>query len=365
MNGFWRLFSTCGLAVLAGALSGCSQGDAEAVGASGDAPANLEVQAARPVPLATLEGRRLASSSSLLTNGTFSEVAEDGVTAWTPSEGLSLLGDNEGVDQSPALALVPATATGAVTQAVQVQAGGMYWLRGYVRTASLDGSAVLAVQAPAQPGLLRAASEVFSGDTWWTPVSFEFRTPVDTVEVRLEVESAGTGSPVAFFDAIELYRLDVPAPGNLLLNASFESEAGYTEHWRKIESFAVEPSDDTADGKVSMKVVVQPGQDLDIYQAVTVQPGATYELAGMVKTEDLEGPVQLEVRDLRRGYRAFIHHSEPLTGTNGWTYLVTTFTVPQQTDLLAVFLRRPLTGTSGKGTIWFDNYRLTQLGNPG
>jgi hypothetical protein len=151
---------------------------------------------------------------------------------------------------------------------------------------------------------------------------------------------------------------------NLLVNHSFEATPNYAETWNKLEKFTAERSPDGVDGEASLKVVVKAEDDLDIYQAVTVQPGGTYELAGMIKTEALEGPVQLEVRDLKRGWRGFLHSGEPITGTNDWTYLTTTFTVPAQTEVLAVFLRRPLSGTSGSGTLWFDNYRLTPARTP-
>ena len=359
-----RVAVLAGIAAMFSGVLGCSQrgpeggADPPPLGVSG---APIEFEAERPVEVLPLRGRTPASQN-LLVNGDFS--GEDGqpLQGWEVVDGTSAGVEPTGLEGARALAISESAEAAVVRQVVELVEGARYWLRGYVRTENIEGGARFVVLAPGHPGVFHEAGTEARGDTWWSPVSMEFEALLPEIEVQLTVDASPSGSGKAYFDAVELLRLDEPVPPNLLRNGSFEAPT-FSEHWRKVEQFRVEPSTEAVHGTRSLKATVRSDTDLDVYQWVAVIPGETYRLSGMVKTQGASGPVQLEVRDAQRGWRGFIHSGEPIMESPDWIYLSTTFTVPSGTEALAVFLRRPPGEESEAGEVWFDGYRMSPTRN--
>jgi hypothetical protein len=104
--------------------------------------------------------------------------------------------------------------------------------------------------------------------------------------------------------------------------------------------------------------------DDEISQRFLVQPGARYKLDCFVKTEGLvtpEGP-RVVVSDSKSS--AVIAGSEPIPrGSNDWRRVSVDFVAPPAAHSLVVAIRRiPKFSYDDptKGTIWFDDFSLTE-----
>ena len=106
--------------------------------------------------------------------------------------------------------------------------------------------------------------------------------------------------------------------------------------------------------------------DGQVKQMLTVRPGARYRLECYVKTERFESPEgpRLAIVDLPSG--AEVAASEPIiSGSNDWRPLAIDFQVPSTTRAVTVTIRRIPKFSFDKptrGTIWFDDFVLTERG---
>ena len=106
--------------------------------------------------------------------------------------------------------------------------------------------------------------------------------------------------------------------------------------------------------------------DDEISQKLLVRPGAAYKLEFFVRTEGLvtpEGP-RVVVSDSKSS--PAIAASEPVpAGSNDWRRQSISFVAPATSRLMSVAIRRiPRFSYDDptKGTIWFDDFTLTELG---
>lgn len=95
------------------------------------------------------------------------------------------------------------------------------------------------------------------------------------------------------------------------------------------------------------------------------QVGRTYELTGWVKTEDLGGGASLMAQCWSEGHGEMLKLAStqkrfPLRGTNPWTRIGTTFTVPERTA--KVRLRAGMLSLTNRGgQVWLDDIQLKEV----
>jgi len=125
----------------------------------------------------------------------------------------------------------------------------------------------------------------------------------------------------------------------------------------------------TGERSVSIAIDHAHPDDVIHYNWTKVVPGcmagATYELIGWVKTEDLSGPAWIivqcwnDARDEMLGY-AGTQRDYPVTGTSDWTRVGTVFTVPDGTA--EVRIRAGIAAPENRGgRVWFDDLVVREL----
>jgi len=163
---------------------------------------------------------------------------------------------------------------------------------------------------------------------------------------------------------------NLPSTGslNLLVNPGFES-GDFAPGWEYYgDAPGASSSVDSTlahSGRYSARVVFDGTADVNychVTQRVAVTPGATYRLSGFIKTADLttDSGALLEVQDAR-SWTFFAKGTQMITGTQDWTYVERTFTVPSDTIEVRVFLRRIAWAGPISGTMWFDDIALTPI----
>ncbi|MFH8038784.1 MAG: hypothetical protein QXJ14_02115 [Candidatus Aenigmatarchaeota archaeon] len=124
-------------------------------------------------------------------------------------------------------------------------------------------------------------------------------------------------------------------------------------------------SDPVEGGKTSGKISSENGMDGEWRQKISVEGGFVYKLGVWIKTEKIEvinanKYAQCYVRtDLNGKPNEIIGETEPVIGTNDWTYRETEFYVNEKENIIW------LTCTIGnwgwtKGSIWFTNISITR-----
>ncbi|GMV99272.1 MAG: hypothetical protein AMXMBFR84_04110 [Candidatus Hydrogenedentota bacterium] len=156
------------------------------------------------------------------------------------------------------------------------------------------------------------------------------------------------------------------ASPNLLTNGTFELGDPQASWVYNGKSGAVLSRDESVkhEGKTSLRVELPATTNFAAVQYVySVSPGKKFRLQGFIRTENLTDFACLEVQDSDRGHTAFSVQSTPVTGTSDWIASTVDFTVPPDTENLAIMLRRPFINPnqSGTGRIWFDEIALNEL----
>jgi len=161
-------------------------------------------------------------------------------------------------------------------------------------------------------------------------------------------------------------RGDYPDP-NLIFNGDFENEpTGAALDWRISAIPGVDASRD-GHGTYSLHIVFHGTENVDYRhtaQMVCVRPGE-YRFRAFVRSRDLttdEG-LRFHIFDPESGARLDMY-TEQLTGTNDWTQMEKTLTVPPGVNLIAVQVRRlPSEKFDNKidGEAWVDTASLTRI----
>ncbi|HUA85355.1 MAG TPA: C45 family autoproteolytic acyltransferase/hydrolase [Bryobacteraceae bacterium] len=150
--------------------------------------------------------------------------------------------------------------------------------------------------------------------------------------------------------------------------APFQASFGVNAKWDAVHGLATRDPQALHDQRASLRV--EPGRDHDAYirsTPVTLTVGESYELAGWVRTEDLQ------VRDLDRTPIAtgaslamasmpFDVHSESLGGTRGWTQLSLKFTATRPQDSIVLEVAD---GGAFSGKAWFEGVTLEEIAKTG
>jgi len=199
------------------------------------------------------------------------------------------------------------------------------------------------------------------------------------VKNRSEVVALSIGFLAALSCAV-LYSAGRPcsAAGRAVLEAGFEEQAPGAQDppgWDatrlpRTADHVVFAWDDTVahSGSRSISIWVKPSHPNEqiAYNWTRtldrVAPGKEYEVTGWVKTEDLTGPAFIMVQcwDAARTQMlgtATTEQAYPLSGTNPWTRVKTSFTVPK--DTAEVRIRAGISSPQPLGgKVWFDDLRV-------
>ncbi len=158
-----------------------------------------------------------------------------------------------------------------------------------------------------------------------------------------------------------------PAPkvaGDLLVNGGFDRGGD----WWSIapETLTVERDPEGAQddsGGCARIEVTASDAPFNVTQWVhDVEPGRMYQLRGLVRIEDLEGDliIQLSTASSEDPAKRTFQDFGPLSGTQGWTSFALRTVVPDDADTLAVIITsRP--DTPAAGLIWVDEFSLVAL----
>ena len=180
-----------------------------------------------------------------------------------------------------------------------------------------------------------------------------------------------------FRQSLEFVRQIGLAPdlrGETVQNGSFEKPIGEAEvnyfDWvvLPIEKMTVKlDSTQKHEGSRSLRVAfsgyIEP-QLFHLYQLVTVEPSAKYQLTFWMKTDSLKSGGTPEFEIYNANDDKNIVTSEPFpTGTNDWQPVKLEFTAPENAEAVGVRLIRVLCGTQCPifGTIWLDDFKLERL----
>jgi hypothetical protein len=162
----------------------------------------------------------------------------------------------------------------------------------------------------------------------------------------------------------------VPAPetavGNLFNNPNFENGTdGWTlTLWEKRGAIGIDPNE-SHNGKPSLRIDNPDSEHSLVNQKVTVKPHTRYLLAGYIKTKNVEPPKpgQKEGAELMvtGGWRRTV----PMSKTNSWTRVTYNLTTGDTETEMVVGMSLGHYGARLKGTAWFSELSLTEVGSSG
>ncbi len=156
----------------------------------------------------------------------------------------------------------------------------------------------------------------------------------------------------------------LPSSANLMVNGDFSLDVlngGFD--WNYEQQPAVTLSLDPTEfhsGHRSLLISFDGSgvSDASIFQAIPVQPNATYEFTAYYKTDTIEGAggPRYAVLDYYNGKKYF--ESEELKNTEFWKSTTGTFMTASDTKLLAVRIERDPPGSPIRGKLWVDDVQL-------
>jgi hypothetical protein len=150
---------------------------------------------------------------------------------------------------------------------------------------------------------------------------------------------------------------------NLFKNPNFENGTNEWKltTWGKTGKITIDPTE-SHNGKPSLRVENPDPQHTLVNQKVTVKPNTRYLLAGYIKTKDVEPPKRGQHEGAELMVTGGSRRSAPMSRTNPWTkvtYILTT--LPSETEMV-VGISLGHYGAAAKGTAWFSEMSLTELG---
>jgi hypothetical protein len=121
------------------------------------------------------------------------------------------------------------------------------------------------------------------------------------------------------------------------------------------------------EGKRSLRVVFNGFDKAELYdisQLITVDSSARYSLSFWLKTNELKssGMPTLEVVNAINNKIIASSESFP-TGTNDWKKITVNFTVPEDTEAVAIRTTRAYCGDACPivGIFWYDDFQLKKI----
>jgi hypothetical protein len=153
------------------------------------------------------------------------------------------------------------------------------------------------------------------------------------------------------------------AGGNLFKNPNFENgtEGWRITAWGKTGTMTI---DDTEkhDGKPSLRVENPTPQHTLVNQKVAVKPKTRYLLAGYIKTKNVEPPKPGQKEGAELMVTGGSRRSEPVSKTTSWKRVTYTLTTLEGETEMVVGMSLGHYGATVKGTVWFSELSLTELG---
>jgi Tfp pilus assembly protein PilF len=165
-----------------------------------------------------------------------------------------------------------------------------------------------------------------------------------------------------------------------LVNGGFENEVGPPGtnlfDWQVVQVPQTQMRLDavvSAGGKRSLRIIFNAPSALDfknVSQFVAVEPGASYRLDFVVRTEDLKGSSTLQtvVVDAANPNRILAASDPAPNGSNEWRPVNVQFTAPLGTEGITIRLARPqcLAAVCPVfGKVWYDDFNLQRVGGSG
>jgi hypothetical protein len=152
---------------------------------------------------------------------------------------------------------------------------------------------------------------------------------------------------------------------NLLVDGSFEREPAKhwePQSWRRNDDAAAFVTDVARSGKASAKLRSTEFDDCMVGQTVAVKPGTQYLLSGWVRTKNVsveDGGRVAASLSVAGGFEA----SPSIAVADDWAYASLVFDTGERKEV-RVGARLGHHGSCAKGTAWFDDIVLIELGTP-
>jgi hypothetical protein len=153
------------------------------------------------------------------------------------------------------------------------------------------------------------------------------------------------------------------ARGNLFKNPNFEqgTDGWKLTAWGKTGTMEIDPKE-SHNGKPSLRVHNPEAQHTLVNQKVTVTPKTRYLFSGWIKTDNMELPKRGQKEGAELMVTGGSRRSVPLAKTNPWTRVsYTIVTLDTETEMV-VGMSLGHYGSAAKGTAWFSELSLTELG---
>jgi hypothetical protein len=162
----------------------------------------------------------------------------------------------------------------------------------------------------------------------------------------------------------------LPSSNNLIVNGSFSLpilNGGFDWQYHKLPGVSLTlDSNESHEGHRSLEIAFDgPGvEEGGVYQVIAVQPDTAYEFTGYYKNDTIEGAggPHFAVQDVYTGQTYFL--SEELRDGTFWKSVVGDFTTGPETNLLVLRVQRIPAGSSIRGKMWIDDFRLVEKSAP-
>jgi hypothetical protein len=153
------------------------------------------------------------------------------------------------------------------------------------------------------------------------------------------------------------------AAGNLFKNPNFENgtEGWRITAWGKTGTMTI---DDTEkhNGKPSLRVENPTPQHTLVNQKVAVKPKTRYLLAGYIKTKSVEPPKRGQNEGAELMVTGGSRRTEPVSKTTGWKRVTYSLATLDGETEMVVGISLGHYGSPVKGTAWFSELSLTEVG---
>lgn len=315
------------------------------------------------------------AAPNLLTNGGFERpaaghTAPDGWTADTevPSSTLSWDGTVAHSGRHSVRIQSPTAQDVWWVQTVGVRTHTLYRLSGWIRTRGVMRSAEER-DAGANISLLGTfdRSVAVLGDHDWTQVAVTLDSG-DLTDITVAARLGfwgGTTAGTAWFDDLSLTEVTT---ADRVANGGFEHgprlSGALPSAWGTVESQSVGrftwDHRVTHRGHGSVRIDATSPDDAMWAQGVVVAPHTRYLLSGWIRTWNVAPSQEPVSAGANLSFLGTFDRSDPLLGTQGWTFVSVTTDSGDQTTL-TIAARLGFWSGQTTGTAWFDDLTLTRL----
>lgn len=316
--------------------------------------------------------------TNLLTNSGFERSAVGGgaPAAWTADTEVSssTLAWDDGVSHSGRHSVriqSPTPADVWWVQTVDVRPHTLYRLSGWIKTRDVARSPEVR-DSGANISLLGTFDRTVAvlGTRDWTQVAVTLDS-ADLTQLTVAARLGfwgGVTAGTAWFDDLRLTQVSTT---DRIVNGGFERGAhlagAIPQAWGEVESQSVARFtwDRTVahSGDRSARISATAPDDAMWAQSVVVRPHTLYRLSGWIRTRNVAPSTETVNPGANLSFLGTFDRSDPVLGTQGWTFVSVTTDSGDQTQLV-IAARLGFWGGQTTGTAWFDDLTLTPLGCP-